>query len=303
MKEFEKMNKKLFVRGSVFLLGFVTVSLVVFFSLPPKGEIPVLMYHYIYPSEHTDPAASLNVSVESFGRQMWFLNTFGFRPISLDTYYDIRKGNRKAAGREVVITFDDGERSYLEHAVPILRKFQIPSVNFLIVDHLETGGRAMTLEEVKGLMPDPLITFGSHTLSHSNLKESPPQRVRHEVFESKQRLEEMLGVPVRYFCYPLGVFNDYAVQAVEEAGYRLAFTTSYKKLEGRSPNDFAVPRIKIPPSDGLFVFWLRASGLATYGERFKMWFRPWRTAFSGKMVAGPKPSASAGSIDFYQEAA
>ncbi|MFO7653526.1 MAG: polysaccharide deacetylase family protein [Candidatus Krumholzibacteriia bacterium] len=46
------------------------------------------------------------------------------------------------------------------------------------------------------------------------------QRYRHEIFESRRVLEEIVGAPVRHFCWPGGAYNDTAWRLAEEAGYR-----------------------------------------------------------------------------------
>ncbi|HYG58054.1 MAG TPA: polysaccharide deacetylase family protein, partial [Symbiobacteriaceae bacterium] len=50
-------------------------------------------------------------------------------------------------------------------------------------------------------------------------------RLISEVTESRAVLEEKLGIPVRFFCYPVGRHNDQVVAAVQEAGYVGAVTT------------------------------------------------------------------------------
>lgn len=290
------MLGKIILRSVFVFVVLMVAGIAAIFIFPIKGEIPVLMYHFVVPQKQVGPT-SLDVAVEHFNQQMWLLRSLHFRPISLNTYYEILKGKQKPSGKEVVITFDDGNRSYLEYALPVLRKYQIPSANFLIYDELKKGGASLTLKQAKELAKDPLVTFGSHTLSHPDLKESNPERVQYEIRESKLRLEKLLSTPVYYFCYPGGILNDFAMKTVAEAGYRLAVTTSYKRLEGRNVTNFSIPRMKICPGDDLFVFWLKVSGLVTYGEEIKVWIRSISERFSKRPASKTEP------VDLYEEAA
>ena len=260
--------------GKMKILKYLGLSLLVilmagaalFYFLPPKGYIPVLMYHFVVPKDRVGPT-SLDVSVENFGQQMWFLRTFGFRPISIDEFYEIKTGKTKPRGKEVLITFDDGNETYLQYALPILERYQIPSMNSLVWDFLvrkEHG--SMSLEDAKRFASNPLITFGAHSLTHSNLTEITSEQARSEVIDSKKNLEQALGKPVNYFTYPLGFFNDQIVEFVQEAGYRLAFTTSRKRLQGGSESLFAVTRIKVHPKHNLFFFWAYLAGLVDFGK-------------------------------------
>jgi hypothetical protein len=60
----------------------------------------------------------------------------------------------------------------------------------------------------------------------------------------------MFGVPVDYFCYPAGSYDDEAVAAVEDAGYSGA-TTTEEGLAGPRDDPFTLPRVRIEGSDGV----------------------------------------------------
>lgn len=260
-----KAGRKRFVlkrRLLAIVLIFLLAGGFIFGSLPPKGFIPILMYHFVLPqlAGTNDP---LHVSTPSLDRQMWFLKTFGFRPISVPQFDKIKSGKEKAKGREIVVTFDDGHETFLQYAFPILERYQIPVINFLIWRHVLSGRElgGMTLEEVIKLKSHPLVTLGAHTLTHPILTEISPEQAKFEITESKKKLEKALGLPVDYFCYPTGAFNDAVRKLVEEAGYRLAFTTARKNLKGRPETLYSISRIRIGPKDNLLTFWFKISGL------------------------------------------
>ena len=261
-----KLARRIFFSAlSVILIFFI--SAFVFSPLP--GYVPILMYHYVYPKANIGPeSSSLNVSIEAFEKQMWFLKTFGYRTISMDEYYEIKTGKRKPRGKEVLITFDDGHRTYLTKAMPILERYQLKSTGFLVWRLLLKGGTDyINLNEVKNLSRNPLIDFQSHTMTHPNLTKVSLSRAKDEIFQSKEYLEKALGKEIKYFCYPEGSFNPDTAQLVQEAGYKMAFRTSLKYYKSYPEIPFAVVRIKISPKYNLFVFWLSVSGLAYYAKQ------------------------------------
>lgn len=70
------------------------------------------------------------------------------------------------------------------------------------------------------------FSFGSHTVDHVRLGlVADLDKVRYQVRESKREIEEQLGNPCRFFCYPSGSYDRRALQAVREAGYEAAVTT------------------------------------------------------------------------------
>lgn len=264
-----KLKKKRFVWTVLLVFAFCAI---IFYAFPLRGYIPVLMYHFIYPKSKVG-TNSLNLSIDNFHRQMWFLRTFRFKPISLEEYYAIKTGQKKAQGKEVVVTFDDGHITYLQYALPILERYQIPSVNFLIWNHLLSGIPAyISLEDAKRLSHHPLVTLGSHTLSHPILVEIGIDQAKTEIVESKKKLENILNKDIHYFCYPTGAFNEEIIQLVQGAGYRLAFTTTRKHLNGHFETLYSITRIKVHNKYNLFVFWLEVAGFGDYAKRIDAFF-------------------------------
>ncbi|OGW81135.1 MAG: hypothetical protein A3G33_10090 [Omnitrophica bacterium RIFCSPLOWO2_12_FULL_44_17] len=257
-------------RFLAFLVLLLIVLDVVFITFPLKGHIPVLMYHYVVPEKQVGPT-TLDVSTKNFEQQMWFLKRFGFRPITLERLYQIKTGKAKALGKEIVITFDDGNKSYAEYAMPILEKYEIPSANFIIWDALANDlYGSMNTETAKKIAKNPLVTFGSHTVEHSSLDQVDLQKAEKEIFESRTKLKREFQTRIDYFSYPVGAYTDAVMSLVQKAGYRLSFTTSIRNLCGHPETLFNLPRIKIGRDDPLFVFWLKASGLADYTEKVKL---------------------------------
>lgn len=262
--------------GVVFLLWVLLVS-ALFFMLPPKGSIPILMYHFVVPQTQLNSKGgptNLDISAEEFERQMWLLRTFGFKPITLDQLYEIYSGKAKPRWRQIVITFDDGNETYMQYALPVMEHYGIPSVNFVVWEFLQNRDHgSMSLSDVQKLARRPLVTIGSHSLSHQTLPTLDHNHAESEIVESKIRLEQALGKAVPYFCYPTGAFTSREVVLVQKAGYRLAFTTSVKSLGNYPETFYSLTRSKVSPKDNLFGFWLRASGLDYCVARVKHWFR------------------------------
>ncbi len=86
----------------------------------------------------------------------------------------------------------------------------------------------MNWEELRTLAADPLCTIGAHTVHHYAVALLNADEAFSEMRESKNRLEEELGRPVRTFAYPYGDAasagpRDFAL--AERAGFDVAVTT------------------------------------------------------------------------------
>jgi len=116
------------------------------------------------------------------------------------------------------------------------------------------------------------IAFGSHTETHPILSRVAPERVRDEVVRSKRTIEKELGEEAAFFAYPNGRVEDYdegAVEALREAGYRGALTTTF------GPNEAGEDPFR----------WRRAAAWSDDPRRFALqmaWYR----------FRGPEPPAA-----------
>jgi peptidoglycan/xylan/chitin deacetylase (PgdA/CDA1 family) len=61
--------------------------------------------------------------------------------------------------------------------------------------------------------------IGGHTLNHVRLDQVTPRAGREEIFESKQRLEDITGVPCTMFCPPSGRYRRAHLRDMRDAGY------------------------------------------------------------------------------------
>lgn len=95
------------------------------------------------------------------------------------------------------------------------------------------------------------IAIESHTVNHRRLTYLDRTEMMAELVDSKSTLENRLGKNVKAFCYPSGAFNNQVIEAVNSAGYLVAFTT-----ETGRPNypvsgsaRFKIPRLDISGDD------------------------------------------------------
>lgn len=98
-------------------------------------DVPVLCYHRVLPRAHDDPVSQLQrrrgtvVDLEVFKRQVSDIRRL-FVPVTLDRYARWLDGHESLPENACLVTFDDGYRDFLDHAVPILSAARIPCVLF-----------------------------------------------------------------------------------------------------------------------------------------------------------------------------
>lgn len=240
----------------------VAAAVSAFVFLPLPGQIPVLMYHFIDTPERAASEKNV-VSRKSFARQMAFLHRFGYHVISMDDYYAIKTGRKKPRGREIMITFDDGNYTFADQAYPEMAKYQFPVTLFVISQNIKDKSYgSMDEQTLKKLHSNSWITLGSHSRTHPLLSQLSDDAVRQELLGSKRELEDLFNTPFWYLAYPSGNMDERVTRIAEESGYRLAFTTSLKHLKDVQENFYSIPRVKISrTSDCPIAFWGQISGI------------------------------------------
>lgn len=174
--------------------------------------------------------------------------------------------------RSVLVTFDDGFVSVVEHALPVLQERQIPCVIFVPsgclgqnpswIRHAGDAARqeqVISLRQLEELGRNPLVTIGSHTVNHRHLVEASGEAAANELLQSKQDLEQATGQPVEWFSFPYGAHNERLHQQARESGYRRVFT-SEPGLAFCSDQEFATGRVPVEPTDWGLEFRLKATG-------------------------------------------
>lgn len=246
------------------------VFFLIFAWLGTKDGVPILMYHFIGTKAEAKED-SLVVSKETFEKQIDLLKKWGYRIYSLDEFYEFRTQNKKPPQKGVVLTFDDGNRSFNTHVASLAVREEIPVANFLILDNLTKAEKgSMSIKEARMLSKNPWVTLGAHTDTHPALVGLSDEILEKEIVASKKKLEHLLDQPMNYFAYPGGVFDDAALRKVTAAGYKLGFTTSRRRLEHRSETDHSLVRVKITEKDSnFFRFWAKVSGFYDWLKALK----------------------------------
>jgi len=198
------------------------------------ASVPILMYHEVSPSPH--PAfRRYTVTPRVFARQMRWLAAFGYQPVDMETLVRARQGQGSLPKRPIVITFDDGLQSAVDHALPVLQRHRFTAVFYLVAGLMGQTSRWLRTELG---VEFPIISWdtarrlagsgfqcGAHTLTHPRLTELTPSQRRPELVDARERLEQELSRPVAHLAYPFGSFDAHVRQAAADAGYTSACST------------------------------------------------------------------------------
>lgn len=215
--------------------------------------VPILMYHYVQdlPAKTDQLTYNLSVTPENFSLQMQWLATHGYHTVTFDDLRAYFEGRQALPSRPVVVTLDDGYRDLYTAAYPILERFGLKAVAYIVTSFV---GRPRYVTSDMILEMDRYgIQIASHTVDHPNLSRELEPEVVYETVEAKQWLENLLGHPVLDLAYPSGKFNLLDMEVLHDHGYSTA-TTEQDGTSRTWATRYAWPRTRVSGGETLSTF-------------------------------------------------
>lgn len=240
-------------------------------DLFPKGapgryqdQVAVLMYHHV----HDQDTSSSTVTTELFRAQLSFLQRQGYHFITLTEFKNFMQGSPVPSGA-VLVTFDDGYRSFYEFAYPVLKELGIPAVNFIVTkdlaDPLAPSIPALSRDEIGQMLREKpgMYDFQCHSndLHHkigsdaalTSRTDDSGEALGDDAYRSKieadtaacaSNVSSLYGAAgtADSYAYPFGVFDPTALKVLSEEGFRYGFTIIAEMATRRS-DPMQIPRI------------------------------------------------------------
>ncbi len=149
---------------------------------------------------------------------------------------------RQPSGRKAAITFDDGLADVYTVAYPYLIQKGIPFTIFPVTDFLDKPGY-ITTAQLAEMSKNPLVTVGSHGVSHEIFTKMSSAQKKDELVRSKALIEDKIGRTVNIFAYSHGQ-NDKETRRYAKC-YKYALATSGRPLNFITKQKMRIPRINI----------------------------------------------------------
>lgn len=99
--------------------------------------------------------------------------------------------------------------------------------------------------EIKAIHQNPLISMGSHGVSHTNFTNLTDQELSNELIESKEYLESLTNSPICALAFPFNLYGKREVNFAKNAGYTMLFG------EDERMDNQVIPRITVNPFSSL----------------------------------------------------
>ncbi len=155
--------------------------------LSPNNVFHVLAYHDVFPSltSKQDVGDAGAITVDEMTRHFSWLRDNGYRVVSLQRVLDARSGGEPLPAKSVMLSFDDGYKSFHTHVLPVLKLFGYPATLAIISQWIDNPSAAtieyeatrtvasqfMSWDEIRDCLDSGLVEVASHThdLHHGHL--------------------------------------------------------------------------------------------------------------------------------------
>jgi peptidoglycan/xylan/chitin deacetylase (PgdA/CDA1 family) len=197
-------------------------------GVTPTGYqiVPILVYHNLGPQQK----GRMLLAASKFEEQMRYLKDQGYRVINLREFRQFIEGKRQLPQRSVVLSFDDGYKSFREYAEPILKELGFTATLFVYTDYVGAGRNAVSWKDLRELK-DAGFDIEAHSKTHSDLRRKQGEseadyaaRIRSELQLPQNLFRQHLGEPVQTIAYPYGAVDDDLLKHLGQYGYLTAFT-------------------------------------------------------------------------------
>lgn len=142
----------------------------------------------------------------------------------------------------LALTFDDGYRNLLVHAIPILAEKGFPATFFVNSSSADRGNPHLDWSALREAASAG-IEIGSHGIEHLDLARVPLTQAIDQLDGCRRAIEDRLGVPVSTCAYPFGrstpPLRDWA-----RAAFHLSCGTRLRYL-GSDDDTADLPRLDV----------------------------------------------------------
>jgi peptidoglycan/xylan/chitin deacetylase (PgdA/CDA1 family) len=213
------MNKPVLKNFLLFFPTFLFLALLSFSAF--GGQANIFVYHRFGDNRYP----STNISLQDFEAHLNILQREKVEVLKLDDVVLRLRQGLPLPTACAVLTIDDGYRSFLSGAMPLLRRYGFPATLFVSTGLVGREGY-LSWEELRQLSREG-IDIGSHSATHFHLVEKKAgeavsewlQRVEHDIVSGQESFRKNLGEPPHLFSYPYGEYTPEVSALIESLGF------------------------------------------------------------------------------------
>ncbi len=194
------------------------------------------MYHRFNENEYP----STNIRMNVFKEQINIIKDLNYE------FYDpknfVEKFNEPKIEKKILITIDDGFKSFYNEAWPYLKENKIPFILFVSTEPVGKRGY-MTWKEIKEIEKSEFGYIGHHSHTHEYLIDMSEIDFKKDIETATQIFKKELGYVPEIFSYPFGEYSLYMKNYISK-NFKIAFG-QHSGVIDINKDKFELPRFPI----------------------------------------------------------
>jgi len=162
-------------------------------------KIPVLLYHSI-----NNDIDNNQINIIEFEKQIKYLKDKNYKSIDFKQINPDKKN-------QVIVTFDDGYKDIILDVLPILKKYNIKAICFIVTNYIGKYNvwdsnkanykkkELLNCSDIFEWINNGML-IGSHTHNHFDLTKLNNDELKKEILTSKNILEDKFATHISDFC-------------------------------------------------------------------------------------------------------
>ena len=194
------------------------------------------MYHRF--NENKYP--STNIKMEIFKEHIQIIKDLNYNfnnPSFLIDNFDKPKDKK-----EILITIDDGFKSFYTEAWPFLKKNKIPFILFISTEPVGKNGY-MNWEEIKEIENSDIGTIGHHSHTHEYLIDMNNEEFINDIETASKIFMNQFGYVPKIFSYPFGEYSKFMKDYISQ-NFEIGFG-QHSGIIDINKDKFELPRFPI----------------------------------------------------------
>jgi len=195
-----------------------------------------IMYHRF--NENKYP--STNIKMNIFKQQMELIKKLGY------DFYDpkifVNEFDKPKKEKKILITIDDGFKSFYNEAWPYLKENKIPFILFVSTEPVGRNGY-MTWDEILEIENSKIGTIGHHSHTHEYLIDMSEEEFIKDIEISSKIFKKKLGYIPKIFSYPFGEYSLFMKDYISK-NFEIGFG-QHSGIIDLNKDKFELPRFPI----------------------------------------------------------
>ena len=159
-----------------------------------------------------------------------------------DPIFLINNFSKPRNEKKILITIDDGFKSFYNEAWPFLKENKIPFILFISTEPVGKKGY-MTWSEIMEIEKSDFAVIGHHSHTHEYLIDMNNSDFVNDIEISNNIFKERLGYIPQIFSYPFGEYSKYMREYISK-NFKIAFG-QHSGVIDLNKNKFELPRFPI----------------------------------------------------------